>query len=1177
MNHRRDFHLYFWIILAIGLVLASHSSPARANLSGSNVTFAPSVSYAAGKTSASCYIPGKAQMLCFNLDTTSPDGQDATALAIQFPSDWDVRGQWVGDHYDYSSIEHSCTNGGTMNAATSWSGFARAGQYTAGDNRVQNAGTSCHALYCFYVTDQTNPGDPPYDDELDATVSWSWAGDVGTSPQSVCSSDALYPQDGFPCESVSSSPPATVPVCEFTPITILPETLPRAIAGQYYTQQLSPTNPDPNNPTYYYTRTNTMPSDFSLYSNTGQIVWNNPQTGTYTFTAYVRGPGWSEGSRQYTIVVDPPFIFDPAALPGARQNTAYNQPITVTGGTAPYVLSLQSGTLPAGISFTNGAFSGTPTETGEFSNLVILATDANGISQTRTYKLTVIKEHLFTWTPANPASGDTVTFTAESGYDSHKWSYGYSPEGTCNTDIWGNYSEVSLSLFGKGNHKVCLELTSYNPTYTVVYDEQWVTVTNGAPIYQSSWVSPSPSFPGQPVGGRINFIDNDGPGSFTCEVEWGDGTIETTSNENGEFACRLPQHVYTAVGVYEIMITVTDDEGANFEVLAEHHPVVYLFAQAINQMMASNTLPTSIRLTGHAPMGTEILQFNITTPPAHGSLGMPEFDKCVPDAISQSTICTAHVTYTPTITSPLFVGDDSFEFTVSDANHTSDPAHVQLRVDENNPPTAEDGTALVISTQPSGISIFASDMDAYNSTLDEVTFIIDTQPQHGTLQFSGDPQIDEELYDDDDWYLIGARWSQALIYTPFPGTTAETDTFTFHVNDSHQDSNIATISLTFHTPITLHVNVNDDVVDMDGCNAAHCSLREAVAAALIGDTIDFTLPLPNTITLTADSGGELLISQAIHILGPGADQLAISAGFTDPEMDPSEGFRVIQIYNPMGMVDVEIAGLTIRDGRSFAGGGILVYENAILTLRDCVIGPSNVVAYAGGGIAVIYAELNMYGSTVIGNEGTGTLGGAGMVAVSSDLTITNSTITGNITNNYGGGLLVQYLSNVNLTHTTISGNIANQDYETQPQGGGGGIVNQDSTVTMQNCIVAGNTDLTLPSVHAKWHDVNGSVVSLGGNIVGDKTGSIGWLPGDIAGTSTSPVDPLLGLLNVHEPGKTPTFPLLQGSPAIDFAVCSAAAATDQRGIKRPQGIMCDSGAFEVENSLTYLFIPLILR
>ena len=205
------------------------------------------------------------------------------------------------------------------------------------------------------------------------------------------------------------------------------------------------------------------------------------------------------------------------------------------------------------------------------------------------------------------------------------------------------------------------------------------------------------------------------------------------------------------------------------------------------------------------------------------------------------------------------------------------------------------------------------------------------------------------------------------------------------------------------------------------------------------------------------------------------------------------------------------------------------------------------------------------------------VGGAGIVAVSSDLTITNSTITGNITNNFGGGLLVQYLSNVNLTHTTISGNIANQDYETQPQGGGGGIVNQDSTVTMQNCIVAGNTDLTLPSVHAKWHDVNGSVVSLGGNLVGDKTGSIGWLPGDIAGTSTSPVDPLLGLLNVHVPGKTPTFPLLQGSPAIDFAVCSAAAATDQRGIKRPQGIMCDSGAFEVENSLTYLFIPLILR
>ena len=165
-QHKRT-RIIFWIFLAVAIVFAVRSSPAMADLSGSYVTFAPSVAYETGKTSASCYEPGNwYQVLCFNLETTSPDGQDATGIALQFPADWEVSGRWMNDHYDYSSIEHSCTNGGSMAGATSWSGTAWAGQYWGGDARVQNAGTSCHALYCFVVWDKTDPGDPPM------TMSW---------------------------------------------------------------------------------------------------------------------------------------------------------------------------------------------------------------------------------------------------------------------------------------------------------------------------------------------------------------------------------------------------------------------------------------------------------------------------------------------------------------------------------------------------------------------------------------------------------------------------------------------------------------------------------------------------------------------------------------------------------------------------------------------------------------------------------------------------------------------------------------------------------------------------------------------------------------------------------------------------------------------------------------------
>ncbi|HQA29740.1 MAG TPA: choice-of-anchor Q domain-containing protein, partial [Brevefilum fermentans] len=674
------------------------------------------------------------------------------------------------------------------------------------------------------------------------------------------------------------------------------------------------------------------------------------------------------------------------------------------------------------------------------------------------------------------------------------------------------------------------------------------------------------------------FYDYDGPGTYTCEIDWGDGTTNTVTGDTVSWTCYFPLHAYEAVGEYTIEFSVTDDEGASAPPATQIQQVVYLYAEENDLQLASNSLPTSISFYGLAPEGTDALEFNISADPVHGSLGVPGFVECVPDPYTQAVRCKGSVVYTPTITAPLYVGDDVFEFTVSDAEgHTSDPAQFNLWLDENDPPVADDGTAIVSTSQPTIIGVFATDMDAHDYSVDDLTFAIDAPPQHGTLQFYQDPDVNEWLYGGN-WNIIGAQWVQLLTYTPNPGTTATTDTFTFHANDSHQDSNIATMTLTLHAPTAWHVNVNDDLVDEAGCDDTHCSLREAIADAQVGDTIDFiNLTLPNTITLTWDGGGELLINKNISILGPGADLLTISAGFTDPDMNPEDGFRVFHIFNDYWLMEATISGLTIRDGRASSGGGISADQVTTLNLSDCVIGPNNIVSYAGGGIEVDDAEVNMENCTVTGNKGTGTLGGAGVFVEFGTLNATNSTITGNITNNYGGGLLAYNGSNVSLIHSTISGNIANHNWETEAWGGGAGIYNTDSTVTLQNSIVAGNTDLTEPSEHDKWPDARGVMTSLGGNLIGDDTGSTGWLPSDMVGTAAAPINPLLGTLDVYAPGTTPTFPLLEGSPAIDSAVCVGGVTTDQRGIRRPQGMACDRGAYEVENPLIYLFIPLILR
>ena len=58
-------------------------------------------------------------------------------------------------------------------------------------------------------------------------------------------------------------------------------------------------------------------------------------------------------------------------------------------------------------------------------------------------------------------------------------------------------------------------------------------------------------------------------------------------------------------------------------------------------------------------------------------------------------------------------------------------------------------------------------------------------------------------------------------------------------------------------------------------------------------------------------------------------------------------------------------------------------------------------------------------------------------------------------------------------------------------------------------------------------------------------------------------DPMLGPL-ADNGGPTQTMALLPGSPAIDAAVCPP-PETDQRGVTRPQGPLCDIGAYEVQN------------
>ncbi len=139
-----------------------------------------------------------------------------------------------------------------------------------------------------------------------------------------------------------------------------------------------------------------------------------------------------------------------------------------------------------------------------------------------------------------------------------------------------------------------------------------------------------------------------------------------------------------------------------------------------------------------------------------------------------------------------------------------------------------------------------------------------------------------------------------------------------------------------------------------------------------------------------------------------------------------------------------------------------------------------------------------------------------------------------------------------VTNSTISGNSA---------GLGGGVYNYPGggTATLANTIIAGNTAPTGPP------DVDGIVTSLGYNLIGNTSGSGGWVAADLIN-----VNPRLGPLQDNG-GPTQTMALLPGSPAIDAGNAALAVdadgnplTTDQRGAPRDVFGGVNIGAFEVQ-------------
>jgi len=140
----------------------------------------------------------------------------------------------------------------------------------------------------------------------------------------------------------------------------------------------------------------TIPPLVGAVSVTGTSVYYTPATGYYgtdifEYTANnVHGVS-SPPQPAYIVVSDPILAPVPASLSATYNLADYSQPLSATGGQAPYTISLNSGSLPTGITLVDNVLSGTPTVLGTYT-FTVLVTDSSTPVHTSTsvsYSLTV--------------------------------------------------------------------------------------------------------------------------------------------------------------------------------------------------------------------------------------------------------------------------------------------------------------------------------------------------------------------------------------------------------------------------------------------------------------------------------------------------------------------------------------------------------------------------------------------------------------------------------------------------------------------------------------------------------------------------------------------------------------------------------------------------------------------
>lgn len=408
--------------------------------------------------------------------------------------------------------------------------------------------------------------------------------------------------------------------------------------------------------------------------------------------------------------------------------------------------------------------------------------------------------------------------------------------------------------------------------------------------------------------------------------------------------------------------------------------------------------------------------------------------------------------------------------------------------------------------------------------------------------------------------------------------------------------------------VTTTLDVNDNY-----CSVEHCSLREAIIAANTRPDSIVNLPAGTYNITIAGTGedsaltGDFDIAVKMTVYGASWDTTIIDGNDLDRIFHVTSGNLTLQAVTVQGGKLEQFAdGGGIRNDGFLAlidslvqlnetnrGSGGAIYNSGNLSITNVAIG-GNLANDGGGGGIANNGLLNIVDSTVSGNiASNGVVGGGGIynehgtatltrVTLTSNfaigggaienrsngsiLTVTNSTISGNEAIYDGGGIETSFGAITHLANVTITNNLADSDQDGTGQGGGLYNGFSNSQTNLLNTIVANNFDWGGEAPDCSGEPFNSQDHNLIGTLAGCTMSGV-------TDHNLTEVDPQLGVLQDNG-GQTDTHALLASSPAVNTANNSQCPAIDQRSVVRPQGSICDMGAYEYTASPSFLPIAI---